>query len=318
MAVAPRTGLSKQFGLIEEVTWNTPLTVTRFYPVVDIEPDGGAEVIYSEAIIPDKIADEYGYVGRGNQSYSISTSGEMYDRSMGVLLKMMLGGVSTTGVGPYVHTFVQAEPQPSFTSQGAWADTTGTKRALTWGGCVVNSWEINIQAGKRVTWAMDYNAASETNATAVATVTLASSVVPIHAQHVLGTLMSGAVNIIGAKFSGKYEKTYDERRYIGSNIVGGRQLDQGMRKYQCELTLEFEDNFVQYLRHKNFTTGGTVATATVGSNLLVITFPTSHFISGPPKPTGRGLVQQTIVSEGLGWNSFEPITIVVTNSDATI
>lgn len=317
MAVTPRTGLSKQFGIIEEVTWNTPLVVTRFYPVVDIEPDGGAEVIYSEAIIPDKVADEFGYIGRGNQSYSVSTSGEMYDRSMGVLLKMMLGGVVTSGVGPYTHTFTQAEPQPSFTAQGGWADSTGVKRALRWGGCVVNSWEINIQAGKRVTWAMDFNAASELADTA-ATVSLASSVVPVHAQHVLGTLFGGAANIIGMKFSGKYEKTYDERRYIGSNIVGARQLDQGLRKYQVEITMEFEDNFVQYLRAKNFSTGATVATATVGSNTLTITMPTSHFISGPPKATGRGLVQQTIVSEGLGWNAFEPITVVVVNSDSVI
>jgi hypothetical protein len=315
--MAARTGLSKQFGLKEETTWGTAVTVDRFYPVVDIEPEGGPEVVYSEAIIADKLTDEFGYVGRGSESYSVQVGGEMYDRSMGVLLKMMMGALGTSGSGPYTHTITQAEPRPSFTAQGAWSDVNGTKRALTWAGCVADSWEINIQAGKRVTWGMSFTAKSEATATAVATYSLASGLVPIHAQNVLGTLFGGAANIIGMKFGGKYETTYDERRYIGSSTIGARQLDQGLRKYTCELTLEFENAFVEYLRYKNYSTGAVVATATVGSNTLTLTFPTGQYTAGPPKATGRGPVQQTIMAEGLSWNSFEPLTIVAVNGDAT-
>lgn len=312
----PRTGLSKQFGIKEETTWGTAVVVDRFYPVVDIEPDGGPEVVYSDAIIADKLTDEAGYVGRGSESYAVQVGGEMYDRSMGVLLKMMLGKDTITGAGPYTHTIAQDEPRPSFTAQGAWADITGTKRAMTWAGCVIDSWEINIQAGKRVTWGASFTAKSESLVTAVATYSLPTGAAPIHSQQVLGTLFGGAANIIGMKFGAKYETTYDERRFIGASTIGARQLDQGLRKYTCELTLEFENAFVEYLRYKNFSTGAVVATGTVGSNTMAITFPTAHYTAGPPKAAGRGVVQQTITAEGLSSAAFEPMTIVISNSDA--
>lgn len=315
--MAIRSQLIKQFGFKEETTWGTAVTVDKFLPIVDFENSGGPEKTYSEAIISGKLTHEYGYTGSGNETYEFDVGGELYDHAMTTLLKLMLGAVATTGAGPYTHTITQAEPLPSFTAQVAAPDESGVVRALTFAGSVFNAWEIAVEAGKRATWSGSANAKSETNATAAATLAYAASLVPVHSQNATLSLLGSSVLCKSFKLSGEYDNTYDERRFLGSTQIGARQVNQDLRAYKAELVLELTDNFVQYLKFKNDNTGSTALTITVGSNTTTITLPTSRLVEGPPKFTGRGVIEQPLTVEGLGWNAFEPITLVCVNSDAT-
>ena len=315
--MAIRTQLIKQFGLKKETTWGTAVTVDRFFPVIDFEGEGGPEPTYSEAIISGKLTHEYPYIGLGNESYRFTVGGELYDHSMTALYELILGAVQTTGSGPYTHTTTQAEPLPSFTAQAAVPDETGSVRALTYAGSVAESAEINFETGKRATWSMKASAKSETKATAAATLSYPASLVPVHSQHVAVSLWSSSANVKSAKIMIDNALTYDERRFLGSTTIGKRQVTKDMRSYTFEAVLELEGDFTQYARYLAGTTGTATFTITVGSNTSTISFPTSRIIEGHPKFTGRGVVEQTIKVEGLGWGSFEPLSIVNVNSNAT-
>jgi hypothetical protein len=316
--MAPRTMLVKPWGFKKEVTWGTGVTVDTFYPVIDFEPDGGVEATDSDAVISGTLTQEAQYVGAGNESYKFKVGGECYDRNMDALFELMLGQLSTTGAGPYIHTSIPAEPLPSFTCQGAAPDSVaGTVRALTYAGSVCSSWEWNVEPGKRATWAMEATAKSETNATAAATLSYPAGLVPVHGQHTAVTLWGSAANIKQLKLAGDNATTYDERRFLGSAQIGARQVQQDRRKYTAELTMELEDNYVQYLRQKAQTLGAFVITVTVGSNTIVITMANARITEGHPKFSGKGIVEQPLKIEGLSSGATNAITIVSTNSVAT-
>lgn len=318
MPSTPRSQLLKPWGFKKEVTWGTAVTVDTFYPVIDFEPDGGVEPTDSEAVISGTLTPELQYVGSGNESYSFDVGGECYDRNMDALFELWLGLLATTGAGPYTHTNTPQEPLPSFTCQGAAPDSVnGTVRALTYAGCVANSWEWSVEAGKRATWGMSSTAKSETNLTAAATLAYPTGLVPVHSQQVTVSLWGSAANVKSLKLSGDNATTYDERRFLGSAQIGAKQVQQDLRRYKAEVTMELEDNYVQYLRQKAQTTGAVVITVTVGTNTIVVTMSNSRITEGHPKFTGRGIVEQPLTIEGLSSGATPAIQIVSTNSVAT-
>jgi hypothetical protein len=296
--MAISTQLTKPWGFKKETTWGTPVTVDHFLPVVDFEPEGGPEPTYSDPIISGKLANEAAYVGLGKETYKWSVKGEAYDHGLDALFELWLGAVAITGSGPYTKTFTQASPQPGFTMQGGAPDITGVTRVLTYAGAAVESWQLAVEPGKRLTWETKGTAKTETNATAAATLTYASALVPVHAQNVTMSLWGSTVNCTGLKISGGYKLS--DRRFLGSPTMGARQL-----------------NFVQYLRYKAGTTGVATAVVTVGSNTTTISFPTARIVEAHPKFSGRGVVPQPLTIEGLSSGASEAITIVTSNSDAT-
>src|SRR5690349_13294881 len=77
--------------------------------------------------------------------------------TIGSVLKWCLGTPSTTGAGPYVHTFawLLTNTLPTATVQVGVPDTSGTVRPFDYVGMMVNTWEMSIAPDEYVTFTVD-------------------------------------------------------------------------------------------------------------------------------------------------------------------
>lgn len=89
-------------------------------------------------------------VRQGRKLVTGDTQGLVYNRGEALLFEAMLGGVATTGSGPYTHTFTPAKYLPSYTIQVSLGDVDDTlvKQAV---GCMVDSWEIGLSINEIAT-----------------------------------------------------------------------------------------------------------------------------------------------------------------------
>jgi hypothetical protein len=139
--------LTDQLGIKKETTWGTAVTVDRFFPIIPGDGfDGGPEAIMGQGVYAGKVSPQLENAVLGNEGYKGTYQMEVYDHSQGLLYEAMLGGVSSSGAGPYTRTFVPAEPLPSYTMQEVFADNTGTLRALTYCGLRVRGMGDQLRA----------------------------------------------------------------------------------------------------------------------------------------------------------------------------
>src|SRR3954465_1580378 len=169
------SGLSAQWGGGDESVYGTPVTVTRFYeftgdgPVLEIERmesaglRSGTRVMRSDRWV----------AGKKNVSGDLEL--ELANKSFGLLLKHMMGGVATAqpdaGGNPtvYKHTFTPGDLPTSMTVQMGRPDVGATVRPFTYHGCCVNDWEISCSAGEIAKLKLSLIGEDEDNSTALAT-----------------------------------------------------------------------------------------------------------------------------------------------------
>lgn len=142
------SGLAAQIGYGVESTPGTVVTPTIFVPLRSETLTDDRERLESDAIIAGRrVLDDDMWNG-GNATVGGGVQHDLYDRGIGSLFKAMFGGVSTTGAGPYTHTFTPADMSDnSLTVQKGVPDVAGTVHPMTFGGMFVASWEIAVQQG---------------------------------------------------------------------------------------------------------------------------------------------------------------------------
>lgn len=316
MATAPRTGLAGQFGFKKETTWGTAVVVDKFLPLVSESITGGPEPLMSDAMRVNRLHPHGDDFTTGNESYKGDIQLELYDHGGVALFEAMLGTLATTGSGPYTHTFTPGEPLPSYTMQVGIPDSAGTVRAKTFTSCVVESWEIAAEAGKIVTCGLTVTAKAMLTATALASASYPSSLLPVKFSHGALSLFGGSVNTKSVKIRGDNKLTYDERRFLGSAQIGAKQVTQDKRDYGGDVLLEFENNFTEYARFVAGTQGALSLVFTVGSNTITVT-ENIVYVGEAPVLGGRGIVDQPLPFMALGSTDAAAITIVAVNSDST-
>ena len=148
-----RSGLNGSVGIAEEVTYGVPVAPTRHLPVLEAGFDADPERIDSEAIIAGARMQRSAQWHLGRVMAGGDLGFELYDRSVGLLFKHMFGAVSTTGSGPYTHTFTPGDLDgKSLTVQVGIPDVnTGTVHPFTYSGCKIESWELACSEGELAT-----------------------------------------------------------------------------------------------------------------------------------------------------------------------
>jgi hypothetical protein len=195
-------------------------------------------------------------------------------------------------------------------------DSAGTVRAKTFAGVVIESWELAAEIGKIVTLGLTVSAKSMTTATALASVSYPSSLVPVKWSHGALSLFGGSVNCKSVKLRGDNKTTYDERRYLGSSTIGAKQVSQDRRDYGGDVLLELENNFTEYARFTAGTQGALSLVFTVGSNTITVT-ENIVYTGEAPTVGGKGIVDQPLPFMALGSTDAAAITIVAVNADST-
>lgn len=309
------SGMAAQIAFKAETAYGTYAAPDRCFPLVDesmkkepkrLESEGiisGARVLRSQQWAPGDI-DVAGGVGL-----------ELYDRSIGLLLKWCFGQVVTAGAGPFTHTFTPGDlADDFFTMQIGKPDRTGVVRPFSYLGCMVKSWEIACKAGEIATLGLDVVAQDVVTSQALVANTLAAGIKPM-------TYIGGSVSIGGTatkvremSLSGDNALAIDDRRFLGSGLID-QPLEAGLRPIKGSLECDFAD-LTQYDRLVNGNEFALVWTLAAGAQTLVTTLNV-RYDDANPNVEGKDVLKTKIPFVAVGPTSDAgAITSVFTTTEA--
>lgn len=152
--MALKSGLAAQAGFVTETTVGVAKTPTLFLPLVDESIELEKERLESEAIFAGRRVLDSDQWNGGPNTVGGDVSLELTNRGLGVLFKHAFGGVSTTGSGPYTHTFTPGDLSGvSLTAQIGVPSVSGTVQPKTASGCKIASWDLGFASDEIATWA---------------------------------------------------------------------------------------------------------------------------------------------------------------------
>lgn len=323
--MATGTGIDRQVGYAVETTYGTGVTVTRFLPAVSdtlskqINPTESAAQIAGAQVLRST------QWKQGDATVGGDVSHELFDQSMGLLLRAAFGTVSTTGTAvPYTHTFFPASPSVSFTTQVGRPATYGSVIPFTYTGCKIQSWELAASAGEIMTWGMTLIAQEESTGTAVAAPSYASNLTPWHARYGTLTVDGTAVPVRSFSLSGANNLT-DGRRFIGSTVIA-----EPLRGDLAEYTGQFEaewgnlgtasSTYGTALYNKYVTgTEGTLVYSFVSGTLSGTVTANVRFDGNTPNNGDRGITMHTVPFKCIASGTLDSnaVTVVIKNNDST-
>lgn len=310
------SGLSGQIGYKAESTYGTGVTVDRFLPLISESIKPQIQRLESAGIIAGREILDSEQWAAGNKTYAGQVQHELYDHGIGLLFTWLLGAVSTTGAGPYTHTFTPGDLSDDFfTMQIGRPDIGGTVRPYTYTGCMATGFEIALKQGEIATLGMDVVAQAETTGTALASASYASDLLPVTFAHGAVTIGGSAVNVMELTLAGDNGLNVD-RRFIGATTIA-QPKRKTKRAYTGSLMMEFED-----LTEYGYFTAGTeidiVCTLTVGSNTITITMHARVDDPDGPNVSGEENLGITLPYKLIGDGSdADALEIELVNSDAT-
>lgn len=315
--MAVSTGISLQWGMATESTWGTPVTVTRFLPIVSETMEEKNTRVESKAIYAGyRVLETVQSVATDIEVAGMIQT-ELYGHAQGLLWSHALGGAAISGPAGsiYTQTYTVGDlTGKSFTSQLGRPDVGGTVRPFTYGGCKISKWQLAAKVGEIVTFGYDITARHEVTGSSLVTAAYPGTLpTPM-------TYVGGAITIGGSAAAVKSftlngdNKLNMKRRFLGSAYIA-EQLEADLREYGGTLDMEFSD-LTQLNRYKNNTVAAVVGTFAVGSETAVITMPNCRFDSGSPKQKGRDVYELPVTFKPLAVNGSGAITVVTTNTDS--
>lgn len=323
------TVLDTQFSTVDEVTYGTAVTTTRFFEtegVPDIHVDhqraesaakrSGTRVMRADRFAPYKTG------AGGSVTMPVLTKG------FGWWLKHMLGTVATSAPtdSNYTHSgTVGSLLGDFFTAQvGRVFHPAGTVQAFTFEGCKVASWELSLDVDGLLMVTFDIDAEDESTAIATASPSYPSGALVFSFAEAAVTFAAGAIELKDIKIACD-NKLNTNRRFIRGSSLKKEPTEAAQREITWEATAEFSD-LTQYNRYRAALASDTycaiVATFTgpiahAGTTLptLVVTIPASRF-DKPDMSDDEGMVQ-SMGGKALYDGTNSPITVAYKTSDAT-
>ena len=321
------SGIGSQLGIAAETTFNTPVTVTRFYEFTS------ESLNYQKKIAVGMGLRAGGLLPR-SQRRVVTTSevkGEINldlpTKGLGLLLSQATGSTpspTTLTTGVYSYTFTLGDlAGKSFTTQVGVPQYGGTVTPKTIGGCKIDSFELSVANGALAVGKFTIDGASFTTATALATASFSATTN-------IFNFAQGAVTVDGNSvanikdFSVKVENTLKDDRYnLGSSGIKAEQVINGFRKISGKITAEFTDTTL-LTKFLNDTATGLALTFT-GATLagsykesLSITLSAVKFDGDAPQVGGPEVVDVSFSFEAYDNGTDQPMTIVYQTSDSAL
>ena len=306
--------MAGQVGWKSEATWGTGVVVDTFMPVLNADVTIDEGYMRSAGIRAGRRTRSPGRLGAKTVGGTVNM--ELPNLSVATLFKHLLGAVSTTGVGPYVHTFTPGEHVgKSLTLQVGIEDADGTVQPFTFTGTKINQATISCTVGELAQLSFDHSSKDYTTGTALAAASYASGLQPF-------SFVEGAITVDGSPVASATSATLSinkglktDRHRIGSRLIN-EQLEQDHFDITTEVTAEFED-----LTLFNLIAAGTqvasVLTFDNGTEDLVITTH-GQIVGDPPSLTNPGIEEQTIrLDHSSATSDADTISMVLTNSEAS-
>jgi hypothetical protein len=208
-------------------------------------------------------------------------------------LKACFGVPTTTGSGPYVHTYKVADAMPSFLTELKYADNTGVLQYVKRNGHKISSWGMNINSdGSELVSTFDTIGATETfSATPYDASPTTFTDDAFQNSHV--TLEEGGVSTTVNSLDFKIDFGLINNKFVvgGGNSIAS--LPEGMVQVSGNLSAIFE-NMTLLNKAINNTESSIVITLTSGTNILEIAFNELEFELNSPGIDGPQGVDITL------------------------
>jgi hypothetical protein len=326
------TTLNTQLGVVDEVSYGTGLTVTRFYELISESIEDVIERIDSKGLRRStrvQRSDRFTPVNKGaagNIELEVATKG------FGWWLKHLLGTVAIDGSaganGEYSHVgTVGSLLGDSFTLQvNRPLHPAGTDQAFTYAGGKVPKWELANDVDGYLIASIDCDFQSATTATALATASYPSGAELL--SWVGGELLIDdvAVEVTNVKI-GVDSGLKVDRHYLRGSAAKREPVEAALR----DITFEFECDFAS-LAQRNRVASATAAgalgeltatwegpTALGGSTYpaLEVLIPVARFDVAKANVDGPDPLMESVSGRGLFDGTNSPITLTYTTADAT-
>lgn len=312
-----KSGMAAQLGVKAETTWGTFEAPTRFYPLISESLTEEIDRIESEGIVTGVRTLRSAQWAAGNVDVGGDIKTELFQQGTGALLKAGFGAVSTTGAGPYSHTFTPGDLTDDHLSvQVGKPDVAGTVQPFSFAGMKVTEWELSVDSGGLVMLSTSVVGKSLVTSESLATASFgAGSATPFTFKHASATVAGAAANV--KKLSLKGSNGLDtDRRFIGSEYRA-EPLEAELREYSGTLDLEFE-SLTQMNRYRNATEVALVVTITAGASASLTITTNVRFDGATPEVDGRGVVQLSAPFKCIAPTAdASAITAVLVNTDST-
>ncbi|MFN2384137.1 MAG: phage tail tube protein [Gemmatimonadota bacterium] len=319
------SGLSAQLGIVDESTYGTPVTVTRFYEFISESLKCEIERIESAALRSGTRVQRSDRWAAGKKNVGGDIEMELANKSFGLWWKHIMGGVATSqpdaGGNPtvYLYTFTPGDLPVGLTAQVGRTDIGGTTRAFTYHGCRVAEWALDAAVGEIAKLTMTILGEDEDTATALATASYPSTLA-------LMTFVQGTLSLAGSAYDvssikiGGNNGLSDDRYFLGSQLRKS-PLEAGMRTYTGEIASEFTD-LTAYNRFVNGTEaallllfqGATISTTYKYECKLTCNV---RFDGETPRVEGADIIKQPLAFKCLGNTSASAIQIDYQTTDTT-
>jgi hypothetical protein len=321
------SGIGSQLGIAAETTFNTSVTVTRFYEFTS------ENISFNKKTAVGMGLRAGGQLPRSQRRVVTTTDAggdialDLPTRGLGLLLAQAMGtspSVVTTTTGVYAYSFTLGDVYGrSFTAQVGVPQYGGTVTPKTVSGAKIQSFELGVSNGGIATGKFTVDAASMTTSTALATASYSPIANLFHfAQGALTVDGSSVANV--KDFSITVDNTLKQDRYnLGSSGIKAEQPINGFRKITGKLTAEFTDTSF-FLKYFNDTTTALVLTFTgaviagAQNEKLVITIPAVKFDADTPNVPGPGVIDLSMSFEAYDDGTNQPLTILYQTADSAL
>lgn len=245
----------------------------------------------------------------------IKLNGELQYDFIGPLIRGALGTSSSSGPGPFDHTYAPAYPLPSYTFE---VETGNGSDSRVVNGCVSNSLALTFKPGAIASYQSDWIARQVVAPTSKGSPTYATTTPVVLAEHMgatwnsvtLTTELFGATLTIANNLSRSFP--------VGTQVTALPHTAE--RKVTCQLELEYGSVIASAFQTAALagTQSDLVLTITSSPNVMVLTMRNA-FVQGNAIPAvgGTGPLMYTVTLEGVADLSDPAIDVVITNASAS-
>lgn len=311
------SGIGSSFGIATETTFNTGVTVSRFYEFTSESTNYNKNAsvgmgLRAGGLLPRsqrRVITTFD--ATGNLVMDLPT------RGLGLILAHGMGSFPTKAGSSFTFTLGDVYGK-SFTAQIGVPQYGGTVTPKTLTGCKVSNFEITANTAEIATGTFAIDAAGLTTATSLTTPSYSVSGSVFHfAQGAITVDGSAVANI--KSFNLTVDNTLKTDRYnLGSAGAKAEQTINGFRKVSGSVTAEFTDTTLLAKFLADTTTALSLTLTASATEVLQITVSAVKFDGAVPQVAGPEVIDVEFSFEAYDNGSDAPLTIVYTTPDSAL
>lgn len=301
----------RHIGIGKESTWNTGVAPTDFFNAVsaDLAFQREVEELVTLDVASPRILTLGQFVGGTTE-----VSGNYH--ALGPLFKALFGAVTTSGVGPYTHTFPGSSgltvPRPSYTIEVRKDGALNCRYA----GCILGSLGLTSAVDRSVRVSASWLGGSLSTADSPASASYPTFLPILHKEL---ALTIDAQTIYAKSFEVTAEFALDKSFDCSGGVVMSRQpIEVG----PFRVTGRIEVPYLGTVEMAKVISGADVDIAaawTSGTSSLTLNLNKAKLVGGDPAVQGRERIMHTIeFQSGYDSSTTENLQVVLVNADVTI